>query len=71
MITDHNAFRLSRLSYPRATFRAMLLVALVFLGFGLVAQASVSGLALQGPFGELAGQVPFAAVIWSLLMFAG
>ena len=39
VITRNSSFRLSRISYPRATFRAMVLLALVFLCFGLVAAA--------------------------------
>ncbi len=69
MATNDNALRLSRLSYPRATFRAMLLVALVFLGFGLVAQASASGFSLHGSLGALAGHGPNVAGVWTLLIF--
>ena len=39
--TRNLGFRLSRISYPRATLWAMILLALVFLCFGLVAQAYV------------------------------
>jgi len=37
----NNSFRLSRISHPRATLWAMVLLALVFLFFGLAAQAYV------------------------------
>ena len=70
MTTNDNALRLSRLSYPRATFRAMLLVALVFSGFGLVAQASVSEFSLYGSLNALAGHGPNVAGVWTLLTFA-
>ena len=41
VITRNSTFRLSRISNPRATLWAMILLALVFLCFGLVAQAYV------------------------------
>ena len=41
MDTRNSGLRLSRLRYPRATLWAMLLLVLVFLGFGLVAGAHV------------------------------
>ena len=41
VVTRNSSFRLSRISYPRATLWAMILLALVFLSFGLVAQAHV------------------------------
>lgn len=56
-------FRLSRVSHPRATFWAILLLTLVFLGFGLAAEAFVPPATLAGSgianpqFGELAATV--------------
>jgi len=41
MSIKHRSLRLSRISHPRATLCAMILLALVFLFFGLVAQAYV------------------------------
>ena len=41
VITRNSSFRLSRISNPRATLWAMILLALVFLCFGLVAEAYV------------------------------
>ncbi len=47
MNTGNKVFRLSRVSHPRATLWAMLLLALVFLGFGLVAEAFVPAATLS------------------------
>ena len=47
MNTGREDFRLSRISHPRATLWAMILLALVFLGFGLVAEAFVPAAALS------------------------
>ncbi len=38
---DNSGFRLSRISHPRASLWAMILLLVVFLGFGLAAQAYV------------------------------
>ncbi len=38
----NNHFRLSRIAHPRATFWAVLLLAAVFLSFGVVAEASMA-----------------------------
>ncbi len=60
--TRNSSFRLSRISYPRATLWAMILLALVFLGFGLLAEAYVPAFepADAGPAGFEAGQFRFA-----------
>lgn len=60
--TRNSSFRLSRISNPRATFWAMILLALVFLCFGLVAQAYVpeihpAGAAFEG-FGAGVSSLP-------------
>ena len=62
MNTRTSSFRLSRISYPRATLWAMILLALVFLGFGLLAEAYVPAVepADTGPPGFEAGQIAFA-----------
>ena len=38
----NNHFRLSRIAHPRATFWAALLLVVVFLSFGVVAEASMA-----------------------------
>jgi hypothetical protein len=42
-----NNIRLSRISHPRATLWAMALLIIVFLGFGIWAEASLPGLQAQ------------------------
>ncbi len=42
-----NNIRLSRISHPRATFWAITLLIVVFIGFGIWAEASVPGLHAQ------------------------
>ncbi|MCR9261106.1 MAG: hypothetical protein NXH95_15385 [Pseudomonadaceae bacterium] len=42
-----NNIRLSRISHPRATFWAMALLIIVFLGFGIWAEASLPDLQAQ------------------------
>ena len=44
-----DSFRLSRISHPRATLWAMILLALVFMGFGLIAEAHTTGTATTAP----------------------
>ena len=48
MNTGNGDFRLSRISHPRATLWAMILLALVFLGLGLLAGAFAPAAALSG-----------------------
>ena len=44
-----NDMRLSRLSHPRATLVAMILLAVVFLTFGVFAQAMQPGVEMPAP----------------------
>lgn len=44
-----NDMRLSRLSYPRATLVAMVLLAVVFLTFGVFAQATQASVEMPAP----------------------
>ncbi|MCZ6458551.1 MAG: hypothetical protein O6766_04240 [Gammaproteobacteria bacterium] len=44
-----NDMRLSRLSHPRATLVAMVLLAIVFLTFGVFAQAMQGGVEMPAP----------------------
>ena len=46
-IMGFNNIRLSRISHPRATFWAMALLIIVFVGFGIWAEASLPGLQTQ------------------------
>jgi hypothetical protein len=50
----YGQFRLSRFSYPRATWWVMLLIAVVFLAFGLFAEAWLpqAGNGVAQPFGN-------------------
>ena len=66
--TRNSGFRLSRISYPRATLWAMILLTIVFLSFGLVAQAYVPALepAVGGPGGFDAGQTAPALPAFSI-----
>ena len=66
--TRNFSFRLSRISHPRATLWAMLLLALVFLCFGLVAEAYVpAGEPVDaGSAGFAAGQ-PASALLTTLI----
>ena len=66
MNTRNSGFRLSRISYPRATLWAMILLTVVFLGFGLAAQAYVPA---AGP--AASGSVAFdiGVVLLTILPF--
>ena len=60
MNTRNSGFRLSRISYPRATLWAMILLMVVFLGFGLVAQAYVPAAGAAGSGAAAFETGPFA-----------
>ena len=64
--TRNSSFRLSRISYPRATLWAMIMLALVFLCFGLVAQAHVPETVPAG--GAFEGFDPAVSALLSILI---